>query len=69
MRFEKLIPLKEPAYKTMIFQTLLKVQAFSYCEHHLRKRLEAEDSELPDNELIELVLRYIGLEYIPNQVI
>jgi hypothetical protein len=31
--------------------------------------LEAEDSELPDNELIELVLRDVGLEYIPKQAI
>jgi hypothetical protein len=30
------------------------------------RRLEAEDSEVPDNELIELVLRDVGLEYIPN---
>jgi hypothetical protein len=32
------------------------------------KRLEAEDSDVPDNEVIELVLRelYIGLEYIPG---
>jgi hypothetical protein len=30
------------------------------------RRLEAEDSEVPDNELIELVLRYVGLEYIPK---
>jgi hypothetical protein len=30
----------------------------------MRKRLEAEDSEVPDNELIELVLRDVGLEYI-----
>jgi hypothetical protein len=30
--------------------------------------VEAEDSELPDNKLIELVLREldIGLEYIPK---
>jgi hypothetical protein len=28
--------------------------------------LEAEDSEVPDNELIELVLRDVGLEYIPK---
>jgi hypothetical protein len=51
---ENLMPLKEPADK--------KCQALSYFEHHLTRRLEAEDSELPDNELIELVLRYIGLE-------
>jgi hypothetical protein len=29
------------------------------------RRLEVEDSEVPDNELIELVLRDVGLEYIP----
>jgi tetratricopeptide (TPR) repeat protein len=32
------------------------------------RRLEAEDSEVPDNELIELVLRDVGLEYIPKSV-
>jgi hypothetical protein len=59
---ENLMPLKEPAGKTRIFRTLLKGQALSYFEHHLSRRLEAEDSEVPDNELIELVLRelYIG---------
>jgi hypothetical protein len=30
------------------------------------RRLEAEDSDFPDNELIELVLRDVGLEYIPK---
>jgi hypothetical protein len=28
------------------------------------RRFEAEDSDVPDNELIELVLRDVGLEYI-----
>jgi hypothetical protein len=32
-------------------------------------RLETEDSGVPDNELIELVLRDVGLEYIPKCVI
>jgi hypothetical protein len=43
----------------------------SYFEHQSRKRVEAEDSEIPDKELIELVLRllYIGLEYIPKHAI
>jgi hypothetical protein len=40
-----------------------------YFEHHLVRRLEAEDSEVPDNELIELVLRDVGLEYIPKRAI
>jgi hypothetical protein len=33
------------------------------------RRLEAEDLEVPDNELIELVLRDVGLEYIPKRAI
>jgi hypothetical protein len=53
---ENLMPIEEPADKTRIFQTLLKGKALSYFEHHLISRLEAEDSEVPDNELIELVL-------------
>ena len=35
----------------------------------MRKRLDAEDAELPDNDLIELVIRDIGLEYIPRRAI
>jgi hypothetical protein len=42
-------------------RTLLKGQALSHFEYHLRKRLEAEDSELPDNGLLELVLIDVGL--------
>jgi hypothetical protein len=66
---ENLMPMKEHVDKTTMFQTLLKVQALYYFEHHLMRRLEAEDSEVPDNELIELVLRGIGLESIPKRAI
>jgi hypothetical protein len=66
---ENLMPMKEPADKTRMFQTLLKGQALSYFEHHCMRRLEAEDSDVPDNVLIELVLRDAGLEYIPNRTI
>lgn len=66
---ENLMPLKEPADKTKMFRTLLKGQALSYFEHHLRKRLDAEDSNIPDNDLLELVIRDIGLEYIPKRAI
>jgi hypothetical protein len=66
---ENLIPMKDPADKTRVFRTLLKGQAFSYFEHHLMRRLEAEDSDVPDNEIIELVLRDKGLEYIPKRAI
>jgi hypothetical protein len=45
--FEYLIPLKESDEKTSMFQAFLKVQALSYFEHHLMKRLEAEYKELP----------------------
>jgi hypothetical protein len=63
------MPMKEPADKTRMFRTLLKTQTLSYFEHHLMRRLEAEDSDVPDNELIELVLRDVSLEYIPKRAI
>jgi hypothetical protein len=66
---ENLMPMKEPAEKTRMFQTLLNGQALTYFEHHLMRRLEAEDSEVLDNELIELVLRDVDLEYIPKRAI
>jgi hypothetical protein len=64
---ENLIPLKEPAEKTRMFRTLLRGQALSYFEHHLMRRLEAEDSDVPDKELIELMLRGVDLEYCPKR--
>jgi hypothetical protein len=66
---ENWMPMKEPADKTRMLRTLLKGQAMPYFEHHLMRRLEAEDSEVPNNELIELVLRDVGLEYIPKRAI
>jgi hypothetical protein len=61
---ENLIP-----EKTRMFWTFLKGQALSYFEHHLMRRLEAKDSDVPENKLIELVLRDLGLEYIPKRAI
>jgi hypothetical protein len=49
---ENLMSLKEPSDNTRMCQTLLKVQDLSYIEHHLERRLEAEDSELPYNDII-----------------
>jgi hypothetical protein len=66
---ENLMPLKETDDKTRMFQALLKGQALSYFEHHLIRRLETEDSDVPGNDLTELVLRNIGLEYIPKHTI
>jgi hypothetical protein len=65
-KIENLMPMNEPADKTRMFRILLKGQALSYFEHHLIRKLDAEDSEVLDNELIELVLRDVGLEYIPK---
>jgi hypothetical protein len=66
---ENLMPMKEPADKSRMFRTLLKSQDLSNFEHHLMRRLEAEDSDVPDNELIEQVLSDVGLEYIPKRTI
>jgi hypothetical protein len=63
------MPMKVPADKTRIIWTLLKGQALPYFEHHLMWRLEAEESDVPDNQFIELVLRDVGLEYIPKHAI
>jgi hypothetical protein len=63
---ENLMAMKEPADKTRIIWTLLKDQALSYFEHHFMRSLEAEDSDVPDNKPIELVLRDVDLEYIPK---
>jgi hypothetical protein len=46
---ENLMAMKKPADMTRMIRALLKGQALSYFEHHLMRRLEAEDSEVPDN--------------------
>jgi hypothetical protein len=63
------MPMKEPADKTRMFWTLLNGQALSYFEHHLMRRLETEDSDVPGNQLIELMLRDVALECIPKRAI
>jgi hypothetical protein len=69
LEIENLMLMKEASDETRMFRTLLKGQAFSFFEHHLMRRLEAEDSDVPDNGLIALVLRDVGLEYIPKRAI
>jgi hypothetical protein len=66
---ESLMPMKEPADKTKMLWILLKGQGLSYFEHDLMRGLNAEDSDVPDNELIELVLRDVGLEFILKRAI
>jgi hypothetical protein len=66
---ENLMPLKEPADNTKMSQALLNGQVLSYFEHYLMRRLEAEDSDILDNEFKELVLRDLILQYIPKRAI
>jgi hypothetical protein len=56
---EKLIPLKDPTDKTIVFRSLLKVQVLPIFEHHLKRRLETEDSDLSGNDLIELLISIV----------
>jgi hypothetical protein len=60
-KIENLMPMKESLENTRMFRNLMKGQALSYFEHHLMGRLDAEESKVPDNELIELMLRDVGL--------
>jgi hypothetical protein len=43
---------------------LFKVPELLFLEHHLRKRLDAGVAELPENDLLELEIKDIGLEYM-----
>jgi hypothetical protein len=66
---ENLMLMKEPEDKSRMFRILLKGQTLSNFEHHLMRRLETENSDVPGNELIGLVLRDVDLEYIPKGAI
>jgi hypothetical protein len=68
-KIENLMTMKESADKTRMLCTLLRGQALYYFDYHLMRRLEAEDSEVPDNDIIGMVLRDVGLEYIPKHAI
>jgi hypothetical protein len=66
---DNLIPSEQSDEKTWMICFLLKGQALSYFEHQIRRRLEVEDSELSENDLIELFVRELclGLEYISKR--
>jgi hypothetical protein len=64
---ENLMPLKYSTDKSTMFSTLLKSHALSFFELHLKRRLEAKDSELSYNDLIELGFRDMNLEYISRR--
>jgi hypothetical protein len=64
---ENLMPLKELANKTKMITILLKGQSLSLLVHDFKRKLDAEDAELADNDILDLVLRDVGLEYIPKR--
>jgi hypothetical protein len=66
---ETLLTLKESTDRSKMVKTLLKGQALSYSEHDIKRRLDAEDPELPDNMLLELIMRDVCLEYIAKSAI
>jgi hypothetical protein len=66
---ELLMPLKEPSDRTKMLRTMLKGRALSLFEYHLSKRCGGEDIETTDQELLELVIRDLGLDYISRRAI
>ena len=66
---ELLMPLKEPSDKTKMLRTMLKGRSLSLFEYHLSKRCGGEDIEVTDHELLELVIRDLGLDYISRRAI
>jgi hypothetical protein len=66
---EVMMPLKENSEKTKMIRTLLKGRALAQFDYHLSKRVCAEDIEIPDRELLGLVIRDLGLDYISRRAI
>jgi hypothetical protein len=66
---EVMMPLKETSERFKMLCTLLKGRALAQFDYHLGKRLCAEDIELPDHEMLELVIRDLGLDYISRHAI
>ena len=66
---EVMMPLKENSERTKMLRTLLKERALAQFDYHLSKRVRAEYIEFPDHDLLELVLRDLGLDYISRRAI
>jgi hypothetical protein len=56
---ENLISLREAPDKTRMYWTLLKAHGLSYLENQMKKRMNAEDSELPNNNHIEFMCKVL----------
>jgi hypothetical protein len=66
---ELLMPLKEPSDRTKMLCTMLKGRNLSLFEYHLFKRCGGKDIETTDQELLELVIRDLGLDFISRRAI
>jgi hypothetical protein len=60
---ELLMPLKEPSDRFKILCKMLKGRVFSPLDYNLSKRCGSEDIAVTDHELLELVIRVLGLGY------
>jgi hypothetical protein len=58
------MPLKEPSDQTKMLRTMLKGRALSLFEYHLSKQCGGEDIAASDHDLLEQVVRNVGLDYI-----
>jgi hypothetical protein len=58
--WELFMRFKEPSDRTKMLHTMLKGRALSLFEYHLSKR--CGDIETMDQELLELVIRAVGLD-------
>jgi hypothetical protein len=65
---ELLIPLKEPSARTKMLCMMLKGCALSY-DNYLSKRCGGKAIDTKDQELLELVIRDVGLDYISRRAI
>jgi hypothetical protein len=63
------MPLKEPSDRTKMLRTMLKGRALSLLEYHLSKPCCREDIEVSDHDVLELVIRDVGLDYISRRAI
>ena len=61
---EVMMSLKEPGEIVKMIRTLLKGRTLGKFEYQQCKSLNAEDIEIPDHELLEIVLIDLGLDYI-----
>jgi hypothetical protein len=64
---ELLMPLKESSDRTKMLCTMMKGRALSLFEYHHYKRCGGEDIETMDQELLELVISDLGLDYISRR--